>query len=66
MQLVVAALSEAIHYYKSEKDPSIKILGKYLQTTDRDALEETYKEVAVKALPEKPYADASRHPDHHR
>lgn len=56
VQLVVAALSEAIHYYKSEKDPTIKILGKYLQTTDRDALEETYKEVAVKALPEKPYA----------
>ncbi len=56
VQLVVAALSEAIHYYKTEKEPTIKILGKYLQTSDREALEETYREVAVKALPEKPYA----------
>jgi NitT/TauT family transport system substrate-binding protein len=53
---VVAALAEAIHYYKREKEATIKILSKYLQTTDREALEETYKEVAVKALPEKPYA----------
>jgi NitT/TauT family transport system substrate-binding protein len=52
----VAALSEAIHYYKREKEPSIKILSKYLQTNDRDALEETYREVALKTLPEKPYA----------
>jgi hypothetical protein len=56
VKLVVAALSEAIHYYKTEKEPTIKILGKYLQTSDREALEETYREVAVKALPEKPYA----------
>lgn len=56
VQLAVAALSEAIHFYKTEKEPTIKILSKYLQTNDREALEETYKEVAVKATPEKPYA----------
>ena len=56
VQLAVAALSEAIHYYKTEKEPTIKILGKYLQTTDREALEETYNEIALKATPEKPYA----------
>ena len=53
-QLAVAALSEAIHFYKTEKEPTIKILGKYLQTTDREALEETYNEVALKTTPEKP------------
>src|SRR5207249_10088994 len=29
---VIAALAEAIHFYKTEKEPSIKILSKYLQT----------------------------------
>lgn len=53
---VIAALAEAIHFYKREKEPSIKILGKYLQTTDREALEETYREIALKVVPEKPYA----------
>ena len=52
---VIAALAEAIHFYKTEKEPSIKILSKYLQTTDREALDETYKEIALKVVPEKPY-----------
>lgn len=52
---VVTALAEGIHFYKTEKEPSIKILSKYLQTTDREALEETYKEIALKVVPEKPY-----------
>ena len=52
---VVAALADAVHFYKREKEPTIKILSKYLQTTDREALEETYKEIALKVLPEKPY-----------
>jgi ABC-type nitrate/sulfonate/bicarbonate transport system substrate-binding protein len=51
----IAALSEAIHFYKTEKEPTIKILGKYLKTDDREALEETYREIAIKVLPEKPY-----------
>jgi len=53
---VVTALAEAVHFYKREKEPSIKILSRYLQTNDREALEETYREVALKTLPEKPYA----------
>jgi NitT/TauT family transport system substrate-binding protein len=53
---VVTALSEAVQFYKREKEPSIKILSHYLQTNDREALEETYREVALKTLPEKPYA----------
>ena len=53
---VITALAEAIHFYKREKEPSLKIVSKYLQTTDRDALEETYREIALKVVPEKPYA----------
>jgi ABC-type nitrate/sulfonate/bicarbonate transport system substrate-binding protein len=52
---VIRALSEAIHFYKREKEATIKILGRYLKTDDRDALEETHREIALKALPEKPY-----------
>jgi NitT/TauT family transport system substrate-binding protein len=52
---VVTALSEAVHFYKREKEPVLKILSRYLQTTDRDALEETYREIALKTMPEKPY-----------
>lgn len=53
---VVAALADAVHFYKREKEPTIKILSNYLQTTDREALEETYREIALKVLPEKLYA----------
>src|ERR1043166_2076442 len=52
---VITALAEAIHFYKREKEPSKKIISKYLQVTDRDALEETYREIALKVVPEKPY-----------
>jgi len=55
VQAAVTALSEGIYYYKKEKEPTIKILGNYLKTKDREALEETYREVALKVLPEKPY-----------
>jgi NitT/TauT family transport system substrate-binding protein len=51
----IAALSEAVHFYKTEKEATIKILGKYLKTDDREALEETYREIALKVIPEKPY-----------
>lgn len=52
---VIRTLSEAIHFYKREKETTIKILGKYLKTDDREALEETHREIAVKSMPEKPY-----------
>jgi NitT/TauT family transport system substrate-binding protein len=52
---VMRSLAEGVHFYKTQKEPSIKILSKYLQTTDRDALEETYREVSLKVVPEKPY-----------
>ena len=52
---VMRAAAESIHFYKTQKEPSLKILSKYLQTTDREALEQTYREVSLKVLPEKPY-----------
>jgi NitT/TauT family transport system substrate-binding protein len=52
---VIRVLSEGIHFYKREKETTIKILGKYLKIDDREALEETHREIAIKALPEKPY-----------
>ena len=52
---VIRTLSEAIHFYKREKETTIKILGKYLKIDDREALEETHREIAVKSMPEKPY-----------
>jgi len=52
---VIRVLSEGIHFYKREKEATLKILGKYLKTDDREALEETHREIAIKALPEKPY-----------
>ena len=52
---VIRALSEGIHFYKREKETTIKILAKYLKIDDREALEETHREIAVKSMPEKPY-----------
>ncbi len=52
---VVRSLVEGIHFYKKEKEASIKIMGKYLQTSDREALEETYQQIALKVVPDKPY-----------
>jgi len=52
---VIRVLSEGIHFYKREKEQTLKILGKYLKTDDREALEETHREIAIKSLPEKPY-----------
>lgn len=37
------AIVEAIHNYKSDREGSIRALGKYLRITDRDALEEVYR-----------------------
>ncbi|MBI4491121.1 MAG: ABC transporter substrate-binding protein [Deltaproteobacteria bacterium] len=52
---VVRSLIEGIHFYKKEKEASIKIMSKYLQTSDREALEETYQQIALKVVPDKPY-----------
>ncbi len=52
---LVRSLVEGIHFYKRDKEASIKIMAKYLQTNDREALDETYNQIALKIVPEKPY-----------
>jgi ABC-type nitrate/sulfonate/bicarbonate transport system substrate-binding protein len=39
----VKAHVEAIHYLKNNKEASMKILSKYLKTTDRELLEGSYE-----------------------
>ena len=40
---MVKAHVEAIHYLKANKDFSMKVLGKYLKTNDRELLEGSYE-----------------------
>ncbi|MBM4263116.1 MAG: ABC transporter substrate-binding protein [Deltaproteobacteria bacterium] len=40
---MVKAHVEAIHFLKTNKKPSMKILGKYLKTTERELLEGSYE-----------------------
>jgi NitT/TauT family transport system substrate-binding protein len=44
---------EAIHIYKTDKESTLKIIGKYTQITDPDSLERTYQ-AYIKILPEVP------------
>jgi NitT/TauT family transport system substrate-binding protein len=49
----VRAMVEAIHFYKRDKDSTIKIISKYTRITDPDSLERTYQ-AYIKLLPEVP------------
>lgn len=51
--VVIRTLSEAIHFYKWERETTLKILGRYLRTDYREALDETHREIAIKSNPEK-------------
>jgi NitT/TauT family transport system substrate-binding protein len=48
------ALLEGIHLYKTNKDFSKKIIGKYVKTSDNDALEDSYQYFS-RLVPQKPY-----------
>lgn len=48
------ALLEGIHVYKTQKDFSKKIIGKYVKTDDNDALEDSYHFFS-RLVPQKPY-----------
>jgi NitT/TauT family transport system substrate-binding protein len=52
---VVAALVDAIHYFKTDRAGTMAVIGRFLQQDDPDVLEDLYRESAGKALPEKPY-----------
>ncbi len=51
------AYVEALHRFKTDKNFSIRVIGKYSRIADADieALEETYQHYAVKVMPTVPY-----------
>jgi len=48
------ALLEGIHLYKTNKDFSKKVIGKYVKASDNDALEDSYQYFS-RLVPQKPY-----------
>lgn len=50
------AMTEAIHYIKTDKEGTKAIIGKYTKVTDPDGLERTYRNY-TSVLPEVPYPD---------
>jgi ABC-type nitrate/sulfonate/bicarbonate transport system substrate-binding protein len=49
------AFVEGIHFYKTNKEASIRSIGRFMQLKDREALEETYQHYALKMTPSVPY-----------
>ncbi len=49
------AYVEGIHYAKTHRRETLDILAKYLRTDDREVLEETYENIVLTLVPEKPY-----------
>src|SRR5436309_15795708 len=47
---VVKALVEAIHVFKTDKAASLRVLGRWTRTQDRDVLEELYQTYSGKYL----------------
>ena len=50
------AITESIHYIKSDKEGTKAVIGKYTRLTDPDGLERTYRNYTAVLL-ETPYAD---------
>jgi NitT/TauT family transport system substrate-binding protein len=48
------ALVEGIHVYKTQKEFSKKVIGKYVKTDDNEALEDSYQFFS-RLVPQKPY-----------
>ena len=55
----VRALTEAIHYFKTNKQSSLNIIQQYTRVQDPKILEETYRVYALRYLPKAPYATAN-------
>jgi NitT/TauT family transport system substrate-binding protein len=52
---VVKAFVEGIHYYKTNKAASVKMIAKLMKTDDAEALEEAYDAYAIKFMARVPY-----------
>ncbi len=51
----VKAMIEGIHFYKTNKQTSLKSIAKFMKLNDADALEETYNQYALKFMQRAPY-----------
>ena len=49
------AYVEGIHYAKTHRKETLEILTKYLRSDDNEVLEETYENIVLTLVPEKPY-----------
>lgn len=49
------AYVEGLHRFKTDKNFSLRVIGKYSRITEAEALEETYQHYAVKVMPKVPY-----------
>jgi ABC-type nitrate/sulfonate/bicarbonate transport system substrate-binding protein len=54
VRAVVAAIVQAIHFMKTDKEGSIKVLARWTKSRDREVLEELYNTYATKHLPRVP------------
>ena len=52
---VLKAYVEAIHDYKTNRKDALATLRKYLKVDNAEALRETYEEIGLALIPEKPY-----------
>jgi NitT/TauT family transport system substrate-binding protein len=52
---VMKAYAEGIHYYKTHRAESFKILAKYLKTSDTGVLKAVYEDIGLTLIPQKPY-----------
>ena len=51
----VKAMVEGIHFYKTQKEASMRSIARFMQLKDHEAIEETYAHYAVKMTPTAPY-----------
>ena len=53
------AMIEGVHYYKANKEFSMKVIGKYMKVEDREVIEENFREYdfPLKPYPAKEYYD---------
>ena len=52
---VMKAYVEGIHYYKTQREESLAVLGKYLKTNNVEALKEIHQDIGLALVPAKPY-----------
>lgn len=55
----IKAYVEGIHFFKTNRESSIKVISKYTRIAERDVLEETYEIFGIKYLPSVPYPSLS-------